>query len=135
MPRGDRTGPLGAGPMTGRAAGYCAGYQVPGFMNSYGGGGRGLARGFGGGRGGRGAGRGFAAPMQAVPMGYPVGSGFVPAQAPTAQFPQNAPIDAGMELNALKNQAGMLEASLEQISARIADLEANHAGPGEPEDS
>jgi len=33
MPAGDRTGPLGLGPMTGRAAGYCAGYPVPGLMN------------------------------------------------------------------------------------------------------
>jgi len=33
MPRGDGTGPLGLGPMTGRAAGYCAGFPVPGFMN------------------------------------------------------------------------------------------------------
>jgi len=33
MPRGDGTGPAGMGPMTGRAAGYCAGYPVPGFMN------------------------------------------------------------------------------------------------------
>jgi hypothetical protein len=33
MPRGDRTGPLGWGPMTGRAAGYCAGYPVPGYLN------------------------------------------------------------------------------------------------------
>lgn|GEM_PF-490466 len=34
MPRGDGTGPGGMGPMTGRAAGYCAGYPVPGYMNS-----------------------------------------------------------------------------------------------------
>ena len=33
MPRGDRTGPAGLGPMTGRAAGFCAGYPVPGYMN------------------------------------------------------------------------------------------------------
>lgn len=33
MPGGDGTGPMGFGPMTGRAAGYCAGYPVPGFMN------------------------------------------------------------------------------------------------------
>jgi hypothetical protein len=32
MPRGDGTGPGGMGPMTGRAAGYCAGYNVPGYM-------------------------------------------------------------------------------------------------------
>lgn len=33
MPRGDGTGPAGMGPMTGRAAGYCAGYGVPGYVN------------------------------------------------------------------------------------------------------
>jgi len=33
MPYGDGTGPSGMGPMTGRAAGYCAGYPVPGYMN------------------------------------------------------------------------------------------------------
>ena len=33
MPLGDGTGPRGMGPMTGRAAGYCAGYPVPGYMN------------------------------------------------------------------------------------------------------
>ncbi len=33
MPRGDGTGPVGAGPMTGRAAGFCAGAPVPGYRN------------------------------------------------------------------------------------------------------
>ena len=33
MPFGDGTGPAGLGPMTGRAAGFCAGYPVPGHMN------------------------------------------------------------------------------------------------------
>lgn len=33
MPRGDRTGPMGAGPMTGRRAGICAGYPAPGYTN------------------------------------------------------------------------------------------------------
>ena len=52
MPGGDGTGPAGMGPMTGRAAGYCAGYPVPGGMNpvprrGY------LGRGRGGGRGWR----------------------------------------------------------------------------------
>jgi len=37
LPRGDGTGPGGRGPMTARAAGYCAGYSVPGYMNPYGG--------------------------------------------------------------------------------------------------
>lgn len=35
MPAGDGTGPLGWGPMTGRAAGYCAGFGIPGFMNPF----------------------------------------------------------------------------------------------------
>ncbi|MBN1152457.1 MAG: DUF5320 domain-containing protein [Dehalococcoidia bacterium] len=62
MPRGDGTGPMGMGPMTGRGAGYCSGAGAPGFMNpSPGWGyGRGYGRGFGLGLG-RGGGRGFAA--------------------------------------------------------------------------
>ena len=64
MPRGDRTGPNGMGPMTGRAAGFCSGYDRPGYMNAAGGRGnfgRGYGRGFGPGQGlgyGRGLGRG-----------------------------------------------------------------------------
>ncbi len=45
MPRRDRTGPMGRGSMTGRAAGYCAGWGLPGFTNY--GTGRGLGTGFG----------------------------------------------------------------------------------------
>jgi hypothetical protein len=36
MPAGDGTGPMGMGPMTGRAAGYCVGYPLPGFANPFG---------------------------------------------------------------------------------------------------
>ena len=62
MPGGDRTGPNGLGPRTGRAAGFCAGYQMPGYANPYvprfgRGYGRGWGRGFG--RGFWGRGRGF----------------------------------------------------------------------------
>ena len=32
MPGGDRTGPNGEGPMTGRGAGYCAGNNMGGYM-------------------------------------------------------------------------------------------------------
>jgi len=34
MPRGDGSGPDGFGPMTGRGAGYCAGYDRPGYANA-----------------------------------------------------------------------------------------------------
>ena len=59
MPGGDGTGPIGRGPMTGRAAGFCSGYPDPGYANpGYGRGlGRGWGRGFG--RGYWGRGRGF----------------------------------------------------------------------------
>lgn len=33
MPGGDGTGPRGFGPMTGRKAGYCAGFPVAGYAN------------------------------------------------------------------------------------------------------
>jgi len=65
MPRGDRTGPLGRGQLSGRQLGYCADYDVPGYMQGefFGcGSGRGRGRALGGrgmafrcgaGRGGR----------------------------------------------------------------------------------
>jgi hypothetical protein len=33
MPFGDGTGPMGLGPMTGRGAGFCAGFDRPGFAS------------------------------------------------------------------------------------------------------
>ena len=77
MPFGDRTGPLGQGPMTGRGAGYCAGYETPGYANPGGFGfgfGRGRGRGFG-----RGYGRGFYGRGMAPRWGWNV-----PPAAPTA---------------------------------------------------
>lgn len=47
MPRGDRTGPAGLGPVTGRRAGYCAGYGMPGYTNNAVGSGRGFGSGYG----------------------------------------------------------------------------------------
>ncbi len=47
MPRGDRTGPTGAGPMTGRRAGFCAEHNTAGFQTTGRGFGRGCGRGLG----------------------------------------------------------------------------------------
>jgi hypothetical protein len=33
LPGGNGTGPLGLGPLTGRKAGFCAGYTAPGYQN------------------------------------------------------------------------------------------------------
>jgi hypothetical protein len=74
MPWGDGTGPAGMGPMTGRAAGYCAGYPVPGYMNPMPGFGYGA---WGGAQGGywRRPGYGYATAPYA-PMGYGAYGGF-----------------------------------------------------------
>lgn len=47
MPRGDRTGPLGLGPLTGRGAGFCTCFKIPGYQNSRVGRGMWLGRGRG----------------------------------------------------------------------------------------
>jgi hypothetical protein len=47
MPRGDRTGPAGAGPMTGRGAGFCAKSNAADGQTFGGGFGRRCGRGFG----------------------------------------------------------------------------------------
>ncbi|MFP4487988.1 MAG: DUF5320 domain-containing protein [Bacteroidales bacterium] len=60
MPGGDRTGPTGAGPMTGRRLGFCVGNDEPGgFYGRAYGSGRGPGSGFRRGPGGR-FGRGYA---------------------------------------------------------------------------
>jgi Family of unknown function (DUF5320) len=125
MPRGDGTGPAGMGPMTGRAAGYCAGYPVLGFMNPISG------RGGGGwGRGGGGWGRrnqfyatGLAGWQRA---GYdnPAWGGAIPSYG-TAPYatPYGAPTRE-QELEALQNQARYTEDALDGIRERIGELEA-----------
>ena len=145
MPGGDGTGPGGLGPMTGRAAGYCAGYPVPGFMNPVGG------RGFGGmGRGAWGGGRGRRNWFYATGMpgwmragsGYPAW-GTYPQAAPATGYaaPPAAPAAGyGMpsvgawpqmtqeqEANALKGQAEYFEDMLDGIKKRIEELETPQA--------
>ncbi len=52
MPAGDRTGPNGDGPMTGRRMGYCTGDDANGYRTGFFGFGRGRGRGFRSGGGG-----------------------------------------------------------------------------------
>jgi len=123
MPRGDRTGPAGMGPMTGRAAGYCAGFPVPGFMNPVGG--RGYwGRGRGGGRGWRHWYYATGLPGWArAPMGYPAWGGPVHSFVPESET--FAPsMTAEQELDALKKQAEFFQDELGQINKRIEQLEA-----------
>jgi len=109
MPRGDGTGPAGMGPMTGRAAGYCAGYPVPGFMNPV------------GGRGWRHWHYATGLPGWArASYGWPAWGGYAPAYpgplAPT--------MTAGQEVSGLKQQAEYFQNALDEINKRIGQLEA-----------
>lgn len=100
MPGGDRTGPMGAGPMTGRGAGFCAGSGIPGYPH------RGFGRGVGGGRGwGRGWGRGKGARFHAWWQNAPVS--------------QPRPND---ERQMLEQEAAYLKNQAEQIQSRLNDL-------------
>jgi hypothetical protein len=115
MPRGDGTGPMGMGPMSGRAAGFCAGYDVPGYMNPIFG--RGFGRGLGWGRGrGFGAGMGFRRGWGGR-AGY--GMGTMPAYNPYFQEPSKTE-----ELEMLKQQAEYFEKSLGEIREHIKDIES-----------
>jgi len=114
MPRGDGTGPDGRGRMTGRGAGYCAGYNVPGYVSAGTARGLGLARGF---RGGRGAGAGSRA-------GRPVGP--PPAFIRNPQFVDSQQSEDDIrdqELRNLRRVAEDLEDELDAVRGRIDQLE------------
>jgi hypothetical protein len=90
---------MSTGPMTGRRAGYCAGYDEPGFANpaprlS-------IRRGF------RGGGRGWRHIFYATGLPRWVRVGFAPQQ----------------ETEALKEQAGWLKDQLDAINKRIEEIE------------
>lgn len=105
MPRGNRTGPMGMGARTGRAAGYCAGYNQPGFMG--GGFGGNFGRGFFGRRGFR---RFARMPMHAGWMGY----GAYPGA-----YPPPAPMTEEQELESLKAEETWLKEQLEAVQSRM----------------
>ncbi|MBC7186731.1 MAG: DUF5320 domain-containing protein [Calditrichaeota bacterium] len=107
MPRGDRTGPMGMGPMSGRAAGYCAGYPTAGYANpmrawTWWGGGRGWRHCF------------YAT---GLPGWLRFGRRFwgVPAPVPEPE----------VEKQFLTAQADWLQKELEAIKRRLEELEAS----------
>ncbi len=105
MPRGDGTGPMGYGQMTGRQLGYCAGYAAPGYAQGGFGFGHGMGRGrgraFGGGRG----------------MAFCYG-GWGPAPAPG--YPVVAPpVNEAVQLKA---QIDNLEKTLSALKQRLESV-------------
>jgi hypothetical protein len=133
MPGGDGTGPGGLGPMTGRAAGFCAGYPVPGYMNPIAGGGF-WGRGRGGGRGRRNwfyatgltgwqrAAMGW--PAYGAPPAYPAPYAAPPAYPAPYAAPFGPAGATEQELDALKGQAEYFEDALAGIRKRIEELES-----------
>ena len=127
MPAGDGTGPMGMGPMTGRGAGYCAGYGVPGYASPVRGRGFGMGWGRGGGWGGGGGrGRGWRNMYYATGLPGWARFGYAPAWGPppaAAYGPYAAPPMPEQEVEFLKTQAGWLKEQLDAIGQRITELE------------
>jgi len=106
MPRGDRTGPMGAGPRTGRGFGRCGGYDAPGYATP----GYGFGPGWGQGRGGWGGGFGWGRrSFAAGPLGW--------------DYPHSAPPPKEETLQALRSDADWLKGQLDAINKRIEELE------------
>lgn len=110
------------GPMTGRAAGYCARFGVPGYANPMPGRGFGIGFGRGGGVCGQGGGRGWRNMFYAT--GQPGWMRFGGYAAPSGDpAPYRAP-NSEMEKQFLKGQVDALQAEMDAVSKRLADIEA-----------
>lgn len=124
MPRGDRTGPMGMGSRSGRAAGYCASYDNPGFMNRVFGRGFGRASGMGYGQGfgpTRGVGNrggGFGWRTMFWNSGLPGWMRF------GRFFGQQPNPDGGTEKQFLENEVEFLKSQLNQIQKRLSELDS-----------
>jgi len=106
MPRGDRTGPMGMGPMTGRGTGYCNGFAAPGYANP-----AQLAVGYGCGFG---RGRGHRNMFRATGM-----PGWARYGYPAYTDPNTAAFD---EKTFLIKQAEFLDNQLQQVKKRLSSL-------------
>jgi hypothetical protein len=109
MPKGDRTGPMGQGPGTGRVLGMCSGYEAPGYAKGFG---RNMGRGFGFNRGrgmGIGCGRGRYFGVDLTESNY------VPIWS--------QPISKNDEIKMLKTRAELLKQSQKNIEKKLSELE------------
>ena len=122
MPRGDGRGPMGIGPMTGRGAGYCAGFGMPGASNDY------VKRGFGMGFG-RGAafrGCGFGGGGRGLRNRYHATG--LPGWIRSDQYgAQSMKTDPELEKQALKARGETLQAELDILKKRLEEIEHANA--------
>jgi len=117
MPRGDGTGPLGLGPVTGRGAGSCPWFGTPDYANTppaYG-----FGMGFGRGRGFWGGGRGWRNRFYAT--GFP---GLVRPAGYAAPYQKP---DPELEKQMLKNEADALRSEMDYIKKRLDEIESRKA--------
>jgi len=104
MPRGDRTGPIGLGPRSGRGAGYCGGAGVPGFTS------RPTGAGFG-----AGPGRGWRHWFWATGLPGWLRFGAQPGQVSTDE-------PANVEKEMLARQMDALQRELDFVKQRLDQL-------------
>jgi hypothetical protein len=100
MPGGNGTGPLGIGGHSGRGAGFCAGFEMPGYMNP----GAGFGCGFN-----RGSGRGFGRLCRTVGSWWPGGA--------------YQGLTAGVESEMLEDRIRYMEQDLDKSKKRLAELQ------------
>ena len=102
------------GPRTGRAFGYCSGFDTPGYVKGAGGGyGRGMGSGRGMGRGtGRGMGRG---------RGKHAGMGYNYAQN-NVNWPYPHEMTKEEEVSMLKSEIDSIERTRKAIEKRLGEL-------------
>jgi hypothetical protein len=118
MPAGNKMGPEGVGPMTGRKVGYCAGYTQPGFRSA----------GFGYGR------------MSMIGRGrfhydpYGRGSFFGHPWEKGGHFAADEfepqPVSLDEEEHILSQQASRLKSQLDLINAHLEKLQAKKTTEG-----
>ncbi len=94
MPGGDGTGPVGYGPRTGRGAGYCSRYPLPGFAAL------GTRRRF--------LGTGYMRPRFYGVKGYPGPGYYAGKEADEKKY--------------LKEQAELLKKEIDSVEARIKEI-------------
>ena len=118
MPKGDRTGPMGAGVTGLRWAGYCAGLDIPGYANSAASAGFGVRRGrkCGGWGGPSASGRGWRHLSIATSR---KGRMFFSrrSSSPRAFNPE-------LEKKSLRNRSLALQSELKAVNQRVADIES-----------
>ena len=129
MPGGDRRGPMGMGPRTGRAAGLCAGFEKPGYENSAPG--RGFRMnffnrdsswncGYGGGR------------RRWRNMFYATGTpGWMRSGRYAAPYPEQMPYrksDPEEETQLLESHARILQSELDFVKKRLSEIKTDTTG-------